>query len=114
MTFKDQYLSRSDMWRLAVEELTQRTVYKGQSILFMGTIKAQVSAVFVDGQRVHSAFFVRDTRPIFRSESARYVLFIQMAREMWDFDSESSGEIIFNKVVNGFLPALLNDGRCSR
>ncbi|KFA71520.1 hypothetical protein S40288_08630 [Stachybotrys chartarum IBT 40288] len=106
MTFKDQYLSRSDMWRLTVGELAQRTVYKGQSLLFMGTIKAQVSAVFVDGHRVHSAFFGRDTRPIFRSESARYVLFIQMSREMWDFDSESSGEIMFNKVVNGFLPAL--------
>jgi len=106
MTFKDQYLSRADMWRLTVGELTQKTVYKGQSILFMGTIKAQVTAVFVEGQNVHSAFFVRDTRPIFRSESARYMLFIQMSREMWDFDSESSGEIMFNKVVNGFLPAM--------
>ncbi|ODA78017.1 hypothetical protein RJ55_06620 [Drechmeria coniospora] len=106
MTFKDQYLSRADMWRLTVGELTQKTVYKGQSILFMGTIKAQITAVFVSGQNVHSAFFVRDTRPIFRSESARYVLFIQMSREMWDFDSESSGEIMFTKVVNGFLPAL--------
>ena len=55
---------------------------------------------------MHSGFFTRDTRPIFRSESARYVLFIQMAKEMWDFDSESSGEIMFNKVVGGFLPAL--------
>ncbi|PHH86338.1 hypothetical protein CDD83_10390 [Cordyceps sp. RAO-2017] len=106
LTFKDQYLSRADMWRMAVGELTQRTVYKGQSILFLGTIKAQITAVFVDGRKVHSAFFVRDTRPIFRSESARYVLFIQMAREMWDFDSESSGDIMFNKVVNGFLPAM--------
>ncbi|KAF9873195.1 vacuolar membrane-associated protein iml-1 [Colletotrichum karsti] len=106
LSFKDQYLSRSDMWRLAIGELTERTVYKGQSILFMGTIKAQVTAVFVDGRKTHSAFFTRDTRPIFRSESARYVLFIQMAREMWDFDSEGSGEILFNKVVNGFLPAL--------
>lgn len=94
------------MWRLTVGELTQRAVYKGQSILFLGTIKAQVTAVFVEGKKVHSAFFVRDTRPIFRSESARYVLFIQMAREMWDFDSESSGEIMFDKVVNGFLPAM--------
>ncbi len=25
---------------------------------------------------------------------------------MWDFDSDGSGEILFNKVVNGFLPAL--------
>lgn len=106
MSFKDQYLSRADMWRLTVGELTQRTVYKGQSILFMGTIKAQITAVFVDGQNVHAAFFVRDTRPIFRSESARYVLFIQMSREMWDFDSDSSGEIMFTKVVNGFLPAM--------
>ncbi|KAK1759336.1 vacuolar membrane-associated protein IML1 [Echria macrotheca] len=86
LSFKDQYLSRADMWRLAVKELSERTVYKGQF--------------------VQSAFFGRDTKPIFRSESARYVLFIQMAREMWDFDSDGSGEIIFNKVVNGFLPAL--------
>ncbi|KAF4983066.1 hypothetical protein FZEAL_1434 [Fusarium zealandicum] len=106
LSFKDQYLSRSDIWRMTVGELTGRTVYKGQSVLFMGTIKAQITAIYVEGRRTHSAFFTRDTRPIFRSESARYVLFIQMAREMWEFDSESSGEIMFNKVVNGFLPAL--------
>ncbi|EHK22209.1 uncharacterized protein TRIVIDRAFT_122289, partial [Trichoderma virens Gv29-8] len=106
MIFKDQYLSRADMWRVAVGELTQRTVYKGQSLLFMGTIKAQITTVFVNGNSVQSAFFGRETRPIFRSESARYVLFIQMSKEMWDFDSDSSGEIMFSKVVNGFLPAL--------
>ena len=91
---------------MANGELAERTVYKGQMVLFMGTMKAQVTAVFVNGRKVQSAFFGRATRPIFRSESARYVLFIQMAREMWDFDSDSSGEIMFNKVVNGFLPAL--------
>ncbi|KAK0391150.1 hypothetical protein NLU13_0651 [Sarocladium strictum] len=106
LTFKDQYLSRSDLWRLTIGDLTNRTIYKGQSILYMDTIKAQVTGVFVGGERVYSGFFTRDTRPIFRSESARYVLFIQMAKEMWDFDSESSGEIMFSKVVNGFLPAL--------
>ncbi|KAG6006173.1 hypothetical protein E4U21_007283 [Claviceps maximensis] len=106
ISFKDQYLSRADMWRLVVEELAQRTIYKGQLIFYLGTIKAQVTAVYVNGQTVHSAFFAKNTRPIFRSESARYVLFIQMAREMWDFDPEASGEIMFNKVVNGFLPAL--------
>ena len=94
------------MWRLAVGELSNKTVYKGQKILFMGTIKAHVTAVYVDGNKVQSAFFSTTTKPIFRSESARYVLFIQMSREMWDFDSEGSGEIMFNKVINGFLPAL--------
>lgn len=106
LSFKDQYLSRSDLWRMAVMELADRTVYQGQMVLFLGSVKAQVTSVFVDGQKARSAFFGRNTRPIFRSESARYVLFIQMAREMWDFDSDGSGEIMFNKVVNGFLPAL--------
>lgn len=106
LSFKDMYLSRADMWRLAVSDLTDRTVYKGQVVFFMGTIKATVTTVFVEGRKVQSAFFGHNTRPIFRSESARYVLFIQMAREMWDFDSDGSGEILFYKVVNGFLPAL--------
>jgi hypothetical protein len=106
LSFKDEYLARSDMWRLAVAEMSNKTVFKGQKILFMGTIKAQVKCVYVKGRKVQSAFFSTNTKPIFRSESARYVLFIQMSREMWDFDSEGSGEIMFNKVVNGFLPAL--------
>ncbi|CAK7567797.1 MAG: vacuolar membrane-associated protein iml1 [Sporothrix epigloea] len=106
LVFKDQYLSRADMWRLAVSELSERTIYRGQMVLFMSTIKAQVSQVFVEGRRVQSAFFGKNTRPIFRSESARFVLFIQMAREMWDFDSDCSGELIFSKVVNGLLPTL--------
>jgi hypothetical protein len=72
----------------------------------MGTIKAHINCVYVDGRKVQSAFFSTNTKSIFRSESARYVLFIQMSKEMWDFDSEGSGEIMFNKVVNGFLPAL--------
>lgn len=106
MSFKDEYLARSDMWRLTVGEMVNKAVYKGQKILFMGTIKAQVTAVYIGGRKVQSAFFSTTTKPVFRSESARYVLFIQMSREMWDFDSEGSGEIMFNKVVNGFLPAL--------
>lgn len=94
------------MWRLTVSELSNKTVYKNQKITFLGTIKATVTAVYVAGRKVQSAFFMSDTKPIFRSESARFVLLIQMSREMWDFDSEGSGEIIFTKVVNGFLPAL--------
>ncbi|KAI1170650.1 vacuolar membrane-associated protein iml-1 [Nemania sp. FL0916] len=106
LSFKDMYLSRSDMWKLAIANLADKTVYRGQVIYFLGTIKATVTTVFVSGRKVQSAFFGRQTHPIFRSESARYMLFIQMAREMWEFDSDGSGEIMFYKVVNGFLPAL--------
>ncbi|KAJ8123071.1 hypothetical protein ONZ43_g888 [Nemania bipapillata] len=73
LSFKDMYLSRSDMWKLAVADLADRTVYRGQVIYFLGSIKATVTTVFVDGRK---------------------------------FDSDGSGEIMFYKVVNGFLPAL--------
>jgi hypothetical protein len=72
----------------------------------MGTIKATIKNVYINGQSRNSGYFSPMTKPIFRSESARYVLFIQMSKEMWDFDTEGAGEIMFNKVVNGFLPDL--------
>ncbi|KAH6613957.1 hypothetical protein C7974DRAFT_67350 [Boeremia exigua] len=106
LVFRDEYLARADMWRMAISELSKRTVYRGQKIIFMGTIKATVKQIYIDGQSVHSGYFSPTTKPVFRSESARYVLFIQMSREMWDFDAEGAGEIMFNKVVSGFLPEL--------
>ncbi|KAF2677146.1 hypothetical protein K458DRAFT_396227 [Lentithecium fluviatile CBS 122367] len=106
VTFRDEYLARADMWRMSIAELSNRTVYRGQKLLFMGTIKATVKNVYINGQSTHSGYFSPTTKPVFRSESARYVLFIQMSKEMWDFDAEGAGEIMFNKVVNGFLPDL--------
>jgi hypothetical protein len=94
------------MWRMATSELSKRTVYRGQKLLFMGTIKATIKHIYINGQSVQSGYFSPTTKPIFRSESARYVLFIQMSKEMWDFDTEGAGEIMFNKVVSGFLPDL--------
>ncbi|KAK3077053.1 hypothetical protein LTS18_011341, partial [Coniosporium uncinatum] len=109
ISFRDEYLARGDMWRLAIAELSQKTVYQDQKLLFMGTIKATVKNVYVNGQKKRSAYFAPDTKPIFRSESARFVLFLQMSREMWEFDVEGSGEIMFNKVINGFLPELFKN-----
>ena len=109
IAFKDEYLSRADMWRLAIAELSQKTVYKDQKLFFLGTIKATVKSVWIDGQKKRSAFFAASTKPVFRSESARFILFIQMSKETWDFDSEGSGEIMFNKVINGFLPELFKN-----
>lgn len=106
VTFRDEYLARADMWRMSIAELSNRTVYRGQKLLFMGTIKATVKNVYINGQSTHSGYFSSTTKPVFRSESARYVLFIQMSKEMWDFDAEGAGETMFNKVVNGFLPDL--------
>lgn len=106
IAFRDQFMVRSDMWRLVESELVDKIVYKGQKIMFMGSIKATVKNIFIRGKKVLSGYFAPNTIPVFRSESAKYVLFIQMSREMWDFDSEGSGDILFSRVINGFLPEL--------
>ncbi|KAE8354633.1 vacuolar membrane-associated protein iml1 [Aspergillus coremiiformis] len=106
ISFRDQYMVRSDMWRLVMSELADKIIYKGQKIVFMGSIKATVKNIFIRGKKVLSGFFSPQTIPVFRSESAKYVLFIQMSREMWDFDSEGTGDILFSRVINGFLPEL--------
>ena len=106
IVFRDQYLARADMWRLVSAELANRCIFRGQRIVFMESIKASIKTIFVKGRKVPSAFFHPSTKPIFRSESARYVLFIQMSKEMWDFDADGTGEIMFDKVINGFLPEL--------
>lgn len=106
ISFRDQYLVRSDMWRLVMSELVDKTIYKGQKILFMGSIKATIKNIFIGGKKALSGYFAPQTIPVFRSESARFVLFIQMSREMWDFDSEGTGDILFSRVINGFLPEL--------
>lgn len=89
-----------------MNDVAYRTAYKEQKIWFMRTIKASVKNIFVRGQKVQSAVCTPSTKPIFRSECARYILFIQMSKEMWDFDGSGSGEIMFSKVINGFLPEL--------
>lgn len=106
IVFRDQYLARADMWRLVSAELANRCIFRGQKIIFIESIKASIKSIYVKGRKVPSAFFHASTKPIFRSDSARYVLFIQMSREMWDFDADGTGEIMFDKVINGFLPEL--------
>ena len=106
IVFRDQYLARADMWRLVSVKLANQCIFRGQRIIFMESLKASIKTIYVKGRKVPSAFFHASTKPIFRSESARYVLFIQMSKEMWDFDADGTGEIMFDKVVNGFLPEL--------
>ncbi|KAI5290549.1 vacuolar membrane-associated protein iml1 [Ascosphaera aggregata] len=106
LVFRDQLLLRADQWRLTMSELAEKTIYKGQKILYMGTIRATVKNIFRNQKKVQSAYFSSRTIPIFRSESARYVLFIQMSKEMWDFDAEGTGDILFSRVINSLLPEL--------
>ncbi|KAI5805190.1 hypothetical protein EDC01DRAFT_725733 [Geopyxis carbonaria] len=131
INFRDQYITRADMWRLTSSLLAKTCPYTSQKLIFINSIRATVGNVYVRGEKVRSAYFSHRTVPIFRSESARYVIFIQMSREMWHFDTDDGGEgdgghdgdplaggtggvggeIMFNKLINGFLPELFKRWR---
>ncbi|KAG0206687.1 vacuolar membrane-associated protein iml1 [Mortierella sp. GBA30] len=111
LTFRDQYVGRSDMWRLRTS-LVGSCVYETKKIVYLGCIRAQVKEIYVGNQSVPSGYITSETRIIFRSESAKYFIFIQMSREMWEFDED--GEIFFERVIFGFLPNLFARWRGKR
>lgn len=102
--FKDQYIGRADMWRLC-ESMVDACVYVGQTVTLAVGIRAQIGRLFIHEHSVMSGYVAPSTLPIFRTESARCSVFVQMSREMWEFDE--SGEIYYEKVLYGFLPDLI-------
>lgn len=102
--FKGQYLGRADMWRLSLS-LLETCIYVGQTVKLPTGLRAKVGRLFIHEHSVASGFVSASVKPIFRTESARARIMVQMSREMWEFDE--GGEIYYEKVLQGFLPALL-------
>ncbi|EPX71214.1 DEP domain-containing protein [Schizosaccharomyces octosporus yFS286] len=103
--FRDQFISRSDMWRLS-RTLCDTCVYQKQRVYFLGNVQGEIGSIWKNGKKCKSAYFTENTRPIFRSESAKFLIFIQMSEEMWHF--EEDGELNYNKAIDGFLPDLFS------
>ncbi|KAK7038281.1 DEP domain-containing protein [Favolaschia claudopus] len=101
--FQDQYLGRSDMWRLG-EQLVGQCVYTDQEVAFVGGIAAKIQTIYVGGKKVPAACVTSATKSIFRSLSAKVTIFIQVCRELWEFAGD--GERYNEKIVHSFLPAL--------
>lgn len=114
LSFRDQYLSRADMWRLEAE-IDSKMLYQGQSLKYLGSTVATVDSVYIAGKQQDSACVLHpNTKLIFRSGSARYVLLIQVSREM--LDCWNNGDLMYERLVDGFLPDLFRrwDGLKSR
>ncbi|XP_030024755.1 GATOR complex protein Iml1 isoform X8 [Manduca sexta] len=104
LTFKDQYMGRSEMWRLK-NHLVDTCVYINKKIEYCGgAIRCQVYEMWSQGDRVACGVITEDTKIVFRSSTSMVYLFIQMSSEMWDFDIH--GDLYFEKAVNGFLADL--------
>lgn len=99
LSFKDQYLSRSDMWRIKCH-LLKSCVYLNKTIIY-ANIRCTVFEMWSQGERVACGYIGEDTKVVFRSASSMVYLFIQMSSEMWDYDI--NGDLYFEKAINGFL-----------
>jgi hypothetical protein len=102
IAFKDQFISRADMWRLK-RHLYNTCVYVNKSLNF-ACLRATVKELLAGGVQQYSGLVTEHTKFIFRSRSARIIIFFQMSKEMWDYTED--GELYFEKAVNGFLPVL--------
>ena len=60
IAFKDQYLSRSDMWRLQ-RSLINSCVYMGKKLVFAG-IRVQVNELWIDGEKLACGVVGEDTK----------------------------------------------------
>ena len=101
LLFKEQYLGRSEMWRLK-QSLSDSVVFLNKKISFCkDSIRCSINEMWGQGERLACGYVNQDTKVVFRSTSAMIYIFIQMASEMWDFDTH--GDLYFEKAVNGFL-----------
>ncbi|KAJ1816828.1 vacuolar membrane-associated protein iml1, partial [Coemansia sp. RSA 2675] len=103
IAFRDQYVGRSDMWRLW-RSLSLKTVHNNKPANMEGLIRASVRRIYKDGRQIPCGYIDLQSQPIFRSESGRFLIFIQMSEEMWSYQED--GNLCFEKVVNSFLAEL--------
>ena len=78
------------MHRLSLP-LAGTCVYKDQKLQLAGiNVRARIGGIWVDGVQRKSALVTSETRTVFRSESAKYYIFLQLSKEMWQFDDDGS------------------------
>lgn len=106
--FKDTYLTRADMWRISAS-LIGKCLYANQRISYCEIVRANSKAIYRKGKKTFSGYVGPDTKIVYRSEAARMIYFIQMSSEMWNF--VENGELVFDKLVNSFLPEVFKRWR---
>lgn len=111
LTFKEQYMGRSEMWRQN-KKLVDTCVFLNKKVdLCNGHVRCQVNEMWGQGDKVSSGVVTPDTKVVFRSPTAMVYLFVQMSSEMWDFNTH--GQLYFEKAVNGFLSEMFERWRKS-
>lgn len=105
---KDVNLSRDAMWNFSAS-MIGNCVYIDQRLLYLGSRVGVTKHIYKNGKNVTSGYVDKNTKIIYRSESAKITLFVQLSREMWHF--EEDGEIMFHKLINNLFPKIFRRWR---
>ncbi|KAL4169152.1 hypothetical protein KRP22_010076 [Phytophthora ramorum] len=95
LSFKDQFLSRADVWRLKVTMLGQ-CVYVGRTVECLG-IRSQVDAILASNAQLSCGVIGDATKIVVRSRSSRLFWLVHMSTEMWEFAPD--GELYYEKLA---------------
>ncbi|DAZ98946.1 TPA: LOW QUALITY PROTEIN: hypothetical protein N0F65_001385 [Lagenidium giganteum] len=104
ITFKDQFLSRADIWRYKVA-MFGKCVYVGKTVESLG-IRSQVEGLVAGNQSLMCGVVGADTKLIVRSRSSRLFWLVQMSTEMWEFAPD--GELYYEKLLTRLLRVLVH------
>lgn len=102
LTFKDQYLSSADIWRVKVA-MFGKCVYVGKTVECL-SIRSQVEGLLANNAEVLCGVIGEATKIIVRSRSSRLFWLVQMSAEMWEFAPD--GELYYEKLLNHLLREL--------
>ncbi|KAK6202636.1 vacuolar membrane-associated protein IML1 [Scheffersomyces amazonensis] len=105
---KDVNLSRDSMWNFS-SNLVNTCAYINKRLIFLSNRCGIVKAIYKNGKKIFSGYIGKRTKIIFRSESAKLTVLVQLSREMWNF--EENGEIMFHKLVNNLFPKIFKRWR---
>ncbi|CAH0485256.1 unnamed protein product [Peronospora farinosa] len=103
LSFKDQFLSRADVWRFKVTMLGQ-CVYVGRTVECLG-IRGQVDAILTSNTRLYCGVIGDATKIAVRSRSSCLFWLVQMSTEMWEFAPD--GQVYYEKLLNRLLQVLI-------
>ncbi|KAH8924894.1 hypothetical protein BT69DRAFT_1260891 [Atractiella rhizophila] len=121
LLFGSQYLGRADQFQLSLV-LLGRSVFQNQIVSLPSTnIRCRIDRIHSDTHSTNvesrdkaslSGIVNSQTQFVFRSESCKQYIMIQVSKEMFEFDDD--GTMYFERCVHVFLPSLFQKWEARR
>ncbi|KAJ1957626.1 vacuolar membrane-associated protein iml1, partial [Dispira parvispora] len=108
LQIRNAYVDRAEILRFQTQ-LHHKVLYRGQSIAYLQCFTAEVKMVKASQKPVKMAYVTPQTRVVVRTSSARYIVFIQFSREIWQFLED--GTMYYERALQQFLSDLFRRWR---